>query len=276
VDTALPRSDRELWWAFFASLAITLVYLFVTVTWRAVPAASSLFGQAIGIVGFILMIMTESLYSLRKRSRNARWGRMSTWMQFHIFTGLVGPYMVLLHTSWKFHGLAGVVMLLTVVIVASGFAGRYIYTAIPRTADGVEIELGELVRQIAAIDDALSLWNVAQPQAPSALRFRLALNPSAGSTDLTLGLGSAVSDWIERWRWKVQERHLDPVIRDQARKLERLAKRRQTLRRQVASLAAARQMLSLWHVVHVPIGIALFTAASIHAVAAIYFTILAR
>lgn len=276
MDTALPRSDREMWWAFFASLALTLVYLFVTVTWRAVPAASSLFGHAIGIVGFILMIMTESLYSLRKRSRHARWGRMSTWMQFHIFTGLVGPYMVLLHTSWKFQGLAGVVMLLTVVIVASGFAGRYIYTAIPRTADGVEIELGELVRQIAAIDDALSLWNEAQPQAPSALRFRLALDPSAGSTDLTLGVGSAVSDWIERWRWKVQERHLDPVIRDQARKLERLAKRRQTLRRQVASLATARQMLSLWHVVHVPIGIALFTAATIHAVAAIYFTLLAR
>jgi len=88
------------------------------------------------IIGFILMLMTEILYSWRKRSRSARWGKMSNWLRFHIFTGLVGPYMVLLHTSWKFNGLAGIVLLLTVIIVLSGIVGRYIFTAIPRTADG--------------------------------------------------------------------------------------------------------------------------------------------
>ena len=46
---------------------------------------------------------------------------MARWLEFHIFTGIVGPYLVLLHTSWKFNGLAGVVMLLTGVIVLSGF-----------------------------------------------------------------------------------------------------------------------------------------------------------
>jgi hypothetical protein len=84
--------------------------------------------------------MTEVLYSLRKRTRSARWGRMSNWLQFHIFTGLVGPFMVLLHTSWKFNGLAGATTLLTLIIVVSGFIGRYIYTRIPRTLDGLEIE----------------------------------------------------------------------------------------------------------------------------------------
>jgi hypothetical protein len=48
--------------------------------------------------------------------------------------------MVLLHTSWKFNGLAGAVTLLTVIIVLSGIVGRYIYTRIPRTMDGLEIE----------------------------------------------------------------------------------------------------------------------------------------
>jgi hypothetical protein len=47
---------------------------------------------------------------------------------------------VLLHTSWKFNGLAGAVTLLTVIIVFSGIIGRYIYTRIPRTLDGLEIE----------------------------------------------------------------------------------------------------------------------------------------
>lgn len=134
------RGGRELWMAFLAGILITGLYAAVVLFTRNIPAAGEFFGHTLGIFGFILMLMTEVLYSLRKRSRSARWGRMSSWLQFHIFTGLVGPFMVLLHTSWKFNGLAGATTLLTVVIVVSGFVGRYIYTRIPRTLDGLEIE----------------------------------------------------------------------------------------------------------------------------------------
>ena len=101
------RSGRELWAAFLAAIIITGVYGAVVVFTRQIPPAKDFFGLGLGILGFILMLMTEVLYSLRKRSRLAHWGRMSDWMEFHVFTGLVGPYMVLLHTSWKFNGLAG-------------------------------------------------------------------------------------------------------------------------------------------------------------------------
>ena len=134
------RGNRELWLAFLAMIVITGGYGLVMVLTREVPPASELLGHGIGIAGFIFMLMTETLYSLRKRSRSVRWGRMSGWLQFHIFTGLVGPYMVLLHTSWKFNGIAGVTTLFTVIIVVSGFVGRYIFTRIPRTLDGLEIE----------------------------------------------------------------------------------------------------------------------------------------
>ncbi|MBK8421454.1 hypothetical protein [Candidatus Villigracilis saccharophilus] len=134
------RGNKELWWAFAVGALITIVYGTVVFFTREIPAASELFGHGLGILGFMLMLMTETLYSLRKRSRSASWGKMSSWLQFHIFTGLVGPFMVLLHTSWKFNGLAGAVTLLTVVIVISGVIGRYIFTRIPRTMDGLEIE----------------------------------------------------------------------------------------------------------------------------------------
>jgi hypothetical protein len=134
------RGNRELWLAFLAMILITGLYGLVILLTREIPPASELFGHSIGIIGFLFMLMTETLYSLRKRSRSVRWGMMSTWLQFHIFTGLVGPYMVLLHTSWKFNGIAGVTTLLTVIIVISGFIGRYIFTRIPRTMDGLEIE----------------------------------------------------------------------------------------------------------------------------------------
>ena len=131
---------RELWLAALAAIIIGGIYGAVVYFTRAIPPAADLFGHALGIVGFIFMLMTEILYSLRKRSRAARWGRMSSWLEFHIFTGLVGPFMVLLHTSWKFNGLAGVTTLFTVIIVISGFVGRYIYTRIPRSLDGMEVD----------------------------------------------------------------------------------------------------------------------------------------
>ena len=134
------RSYKELWLALLAMLLITGLYGAVYVATQAIPPAYELFGHGIGIIGFILMLMTETLYSLRKRSRSVKWGKMSAWLQTHIFMGLVGPFMVLLHSSWKFNGLAGASMLLTVIIVISGFIGRYIFTRIPRTMDGLEIE----------------------------------------------------------------------------------------------------------------------------------------
>jgi hypothetical protein len=177
------RGNRELWLALLFMLMITGLYLLVVIFTKEIPPASELFGHSIGIVGFILMLMTETLYSLRKRSRSVRWGRMSTWLQFHIMTGLVGPYMVLLHSSWKFNGLAGVTMLFTVIIVISGFIGRYIFTRIPRTLDGLEIE-GTLSQE---------------------------------------------------------------------------------------ALKQARRLLALWHTIHIPIGMALFISAFVHAGAAMYY-----
>ncbi len=187
----MQPKNNELWLSLLAAAIITAIYAFVVYWYRAIPAAGSLFGHLIGVVGFLLMLATESLYSLRKRTRKGRWGSMQAWLQFHIFTGLVGPYMVLLHTSWKFNGLAGATTLLTIIIVLSGFVGRYIYTRIPRTLDGVEIT--------------------------------------------------------------------DPGVQAQA-----------------AMLARTRRMLSIWHVVHIPIGMALFVAAFIHIGAALTYATLLR
>ena len=153
------RNAMELWLAFLAAILITGLYALVVVLTREIPAASDFFGHSLGIFGFLLMLMTEILYSLRKRMRTVRFGRMSLWLQFHIFTGLVGPYMVLLHASWKFHGLAGVTTLLTVVIVISGFVGRYIYTRIPRTADGNVIEGSLSAEALKHARRLMALWH---------------------------------------------------------------------------------------------------------------------
>ncbi len=268
-----PR-NRELWLAFLTILAITAVYLYVVMRTGAVPAASEVFGHSLGIVGFLLMLMTETLYSIRKRTRRARWGKMSSWLQFHIYTGLVGSYMVLLHSSWKFQGLAGVVMLLTVVIVVSGFIGRYIYTAIPRTAEGAEIEARALEEAIARTEAQLQQWMASQPRAAQALAQRLAALPEVPKNQLLLVWGRTFLEWGYRLQWWYEKRKMNAEARAQAAQLEKLLARRRRLQRQMASLATARRLMAAWHSVHIPIGMALFTAAFIHIGAALYYATL--
>jgi hypothetical protein len=296
------RRNRELWLAFLAILAISIFYGFVVVMLGGISPAREFFGHSLGVVGFTLMIMTETLYSFRKRSRRASWGRMSSWLDFHIFTGLVGPYLVLLHSSWKFNGLAGVAMLLTVIIVASGILGRYIYTAVPRTAEGVEVESAQLERQIAQVDAELqSMLAQAQPETRALLQ-RKSLAPvvsdqvsgaavsaaaagaavipapatASSATGLGLIFGRSLDEFRFRWDWWRARRRMSGETRSRLLQLESLIQRRRTLYRQVSSLAAARRLLAVWHAVHIPIGMVLFTAAFIHTLAAFYYATLLR
>jgi hypothetical protein len=151
---------REIWYSLIAMAAVTTVYATSYLLSGFLPRASGLIGHEIGIVGFVLMLMAETLYSIRKRRPDADWGSMANWLQFHIFTGLVGPYMVLLHTAMRFQGLAGIAMLLTVVVVASGIVGRYIFTTVPRAIDvappaegapAENVQTGRLARRRGAL-----------------------------------------------------------------------------------------------------------------------------
>jgi hypothetical protein len=197
---------------------------------------------------------------------------MSSWLQFHIFTGLVGPYMVLLHTSWKFNGLAGMVMLLTIIIVASGFLGRYIYASVPRDVDGIEIEANELELRIRNVDQELQSWLASRPELYKSLAGRISSTRISPGNRLVFG--RAIDEWNARMKWWRVSSRMDKGARAQAKQLNDLLRRERILRRQLASIALTRQMLGFWHAIHIPFGMVLFIAAFIHIGAAIYYATL--
>lgn len=243
------QKSRELLFAVLAMILIALAYLLVQMLSGATPRASSLFGHGLGVAGFVLMLMTETLYSLRKRTRLARWGQMSHWLEFHIFTGLVGPFMVLLHPGWQFKGLAGVLSLLTVLIVLSGVIGRYIYTSVPRTADGMEIGLAALEYQVGQIEAEMQAGQPADPTQPAA---------RPGFAGLLAVLGRATRSPEQR-----KASHLRDLRRERDRLAHALRNRR-----------SARRLLALWHAVHIPLGLTLFLVAFVHIAATIYYAVL--
>lgn len=259
---------KELVYALIAMIFITLFYLLVQISNKEIPSASSFWGHSLGVLGFLLMVMTETLYSLRKRSkRGARWGKMSSWLEFHIFTGIVGPFMVLLHPGWEFKGLAGVLSLITLLMVISGFFGRYIYTAIPRTNNGSEIDLQELeisARQIEAELARLKHQEKTQPiqkfdvNSGTALNvlLRFWMDVRTNLNILTIRTGSS---------GQLKQTELE---------LLRVRQKYELVQRQINNLTAARRLLSLWHTIHVPLGLTLFMVSLVHIGATIYYAIL--
>lgn len=108
-------------------------------------APTGLVGQGLGIVGAGMIGSGVVLYSLRKRLPVlARVGKLRTWLRLHIFLCLLGPFLVLLHTTFKFGGVVSISFWCMVAVVASGVFGRWVYVWIPRTANGRAIGYEEL------------------------------------------------------------------------------------------------------------------------------------
>jgi hypothetical protein len=275
IPPKLPRArprPRPRSYELFIGLGVVAVCtgIYLLLSRRGAPGASSTVGYALGIAGFLLMLATETLYTLRKRAKNFHHGRMSTWLKIHIVTGLVGPCLVLLHSGGNFHGLAGVLAALTCVIVLSGFIGRYIYTAVPRTIDGAEIAARELEAQIAEADRDLQAEGIDLADTEA-----LEIATDVPRHDWGLVFGRGVRRWLQRRRL----RHaLQPLKKAGVRtaRLERLLMRRYDLQVQIASLALTRRLMALWHVLHIPLGAGVFTLAFVHIAGALYYTAFVR
>ena len=273
----LKQNGREFLFALVAIFLITAGYVWIFSFSGTVPAPGLMLGHLIGVAGFVLMLMTETLYSLRKRIQRAgRWGSTESWLRFHIFTGIVGPYMVLLHTAWRFNGLAGLVTLMTFVVVTSGFVGRYIYTLVPRSAEGVEIGSGDLATQLLKSEGEIKSWLDANPSIARQLPDKILTLPVMPYNTWSVVLSRFFSDLNYRWRWWRASRRIKEAPRQDLIALRNFLLLRRRLYHQVAALAFVRRILALWHVVHVPLGIGLFTMAFIHIGAAVYYVTLAR
>ena len=263
------KPNLALFAALLCILLLTAVY--IPVAGAAPLPPRSLSGHGIGILGFLLMLSTEVMYSWRKTKRRAQWGRMRTWLSAHVFTGIVGPYMVFLHTGFRFAGLAGFTFWMTLIVVGSGFVGRYLYTVIPHTAAGDEVQASQLAEAIRQVDARLQAWLATHPALFTALADQIRALPDTTGTGMALFWRQRAVDRRHRQAWQRAIQGLEPQFRQQASELGKLLYQRHVLQRQDSTLTPARRLMAIWHALHVPLGVTLFVSALIHAAAAIYY-----
>ena len=124
--------------------------------------AGSLLGGALGVSGALLML-GPLVYLVIKRVKSikaavTRHVSMRTLLIWNIYAGMVGSLLVLLHTGHKFESVLGTSLTaLTLVVVFSGFVGRYLLRQIGDDVRKKRGLLSQLYEEYDAASERLTM-----------------------------------------------------------------------------------------------------------------------
>jgi hypothetical protein len=231
---------------------------------------SGLAGHLFGIGGFLLML-TPIAYSIRKKVRRFREaGSLKTWLEVHVFCGIVGPVLVTFHTSFKFNGVVSVAYWSMVAVVLSGFVGRYLYVRIPRSLRGVELTRAELDARAEQLRIAVTAAALPAPDLDRVAAFEHRVVPAGAASlsivDLFFG-ELAMRRQLAGLRAEIAHASVAPELLDSALAV---IVERATLLRRAAYLHKVKRLFDLWHVFHMPLVYVMFSIIVLHVVLTVY------
>ncbi len=231
---------------------VTVLLLFVPgfVLHEAPRFPGSLEGSLLGIAGAALMVLLL-VYPFVKhfawlRHRVTKRFSMGAILSFHVYAGVLGALLGILHTGHKFQSLLGVTLVSSMLIVVlSGFVGRY-YMA------HLRVELRDqkgMLDMLRAEYDRVAAELAGAPMARSLLGL---LRPSIGRLT-PVAAGSGTTDEAPG----ISISTLVIAITD----LEYAMRRREAIQR----------AFTRWTVVHVSASIVMYAALTLHIWNGIYY-----
>ena len=148
--------------ALVVPIVATSLLLLAWAVWHdGLYTSGSDFGYWLGVVGGSLMLVLL-IYPLRKRFRVlAVLGPLKHWFRFHLVAGIVGPLIVLFHSTFHIGSFnAAIALVSMLLVVASGLVGRFLYRKIHHGLFGSRATVTELQRsleqQLTALQAALT------------------------------------------------------------------------------------------------------------------------
>lgn len=225
-------------------------------------------GQTAGIIAFLIFIFLW-LYPLRKKFRWLAWtGAVGRWLDVHVAAAILVPFLVGIHAGWRFDGLIGLGFVAILVVCASGVIGRYLYTRIPRTKSGTEMDLAQVGAERRSM---LTEICAATGLTPTAVEQRLGIGSDPAPKG---GIASAFAALVRNdlTRWRAVRRFRAELAREKGaaldpaalRRVSKLAGREAALAGQVRMLEATHRVFRLWHVAHRPFALTALVAVTVH------------
>lgn len=226
-----------------------------------------------GIIGSAMMLFML-LYSLRKRARILRkLGKLSNWLDVHIYFGIMGPLLIILHTSFKVQGLVAVSFWSMIAVALSGVFGRYLYLQIPRNVGGDELTLKEIEGQEEELNLVLKQeFNLSEEDLD---RIDALIPSSFGrSRGLFRIFFKILRDDIFRpfkhyrirkifaRQFSIPSLHISQLIK--------IAERKSLLHRKLILLNQVQKLFHYWHVFHKPFAIIMYIIMFVHIGVAIW------
>ncbi|MGB8516904.1 MAG: hypothetical protein WCD45_03350 [Gallionella sp.] len=153
---------KEYGWILFL-IAITLVMVIGYMVSHGHPyKPGDKIGYNLGLAGGIMM-STILLYPLRKRMGFMKnWIVLPKWFQLHMVFGVLGPAIIMLHSTFYIGSVnAGVAMVCMLLVSGSGIFGRFFYTKIHYGLYGRQATQKQLQSDLDGTGDFKSIFSFA-------------------------------------------------------------------------------------------------------------------
>lgn len=244
-------------------------------------------GYNLGLVGG-LMMLTLLLYPIRKRVGFMKnWAPLPKWFKWHMVFGILGPTLIILHSTFFIGSInAGVALICMLLVAGSGIFGRFFYTKIHHGLYGRHASLKQLQEDLDGSGEVKSIFSFAPVIQNKLFEFHEFVLDTLGSSgagkvtpwkfitvgirakllsrDLVRALEEAMYADANQKQWNdAQMKRLDEMFYQN----EKFIRTYINSIRDIAQFSTYEKLFSLWHIFHVPLVYMLVFSAIWHVIA---------
>lgn len=223
-------------------------------------------GLLYGYIGLGL-VLTNLLYLVRRKLAAYHIGSLKSWLNMHVFTGLVGPVVVVFHSAFQLRNTVAAMALWSLtVLVCTGIIGRYLYAVAP-AADALRLAAYLDVLEVHANGLGRDLKVFFERNQVTQLRQRPTLWAAVRLLPTWIHEMSTRTRWVHKY-WKARRVAMRPEVEseivDVVRQVAKIA------RAEVRSVMG-KTLLQVWRPLHRFFAILMVLAVGLHVGIAWYY-----
>ena len=193
-------------------------------------------------------------------------GKLSDWLNFHIFCCLLGPSLILFHCNFKVRGIVVISFWSMVVSFTSGIIGRYLYVQLALNKNNFESESERYEQQLSKILNSKQI--VTSDEELNKIKH-LALGFVGLPDGISIEL-NPIHSLVNAIRGDIRQYFKQPKHpKNWLLAAEFILIQYALNKRRAVFLAPFRKLMGYWHSFHFPFAVFMYIVAAVHVAAAL-------